>query len=152
MKRFSFSLDRMLRYKRSLYEEARNELARLRAERAALEQRRDETRRQLLELDVEFRRKAAGGVQMDEVNAYNYYRQSAEYLIEQLGVQIAAKEVEIERQLEVVVQLDKDVKSLEKLREKKWEEYQAEAAREESERILELVSNKFVESQKENNE
>lgn len=148
MKKFAFPLERILSYKRSLYEEARNELARLRHERATLEQRRDNTQRQVLEKDAEFHQKAAAGVHMDEVQSYNFYRESAEALIEQLDVAIAAKEVEIERQLEIVIELDKDVKGLEKLREKQWEEYQEDARREENERILEIVSTKYIDDQR----
>ena len=37
------------------------------------------------------------------------------------------------------------IAALEKLKEKKWEEYQAEANKEEQERIAELVSMKFIE-------
>ena len=59
---------------------------------------------------------------------------------------------EIEKQLVIVVALDKEVKSLEKLREKQWEEYQAETIREENERILEMVSSRFAAEQKENAE
>lgn len=150
MKRFSFPLERILNYKRSLYEEARNELARLRHERLTLEQRRDDTEHQIRRRETEFHEQAAAGIHMDEVQSYNYYRQSAEYLIEQLDEAIAAKDIEIEKQLEIVIELDKDVKGLEKLREKQWEEYMEETRREEAERISEIVSTKFIETQREN--
>lgn len=149
MKKFTFPLERILNYKRSLYEEARNELARLRHERATLEQRKEETRRQIFSKEAEFHEKAANGIPMDEVQAYNCYRESAEHLIEELDVAIAAKDLEIEKQLEIVIQLDKDVKGLEKLREKQWEEYMDEARHEENERILEMVSTKHIETQRE---
>lgn len=149
MKKFSFPLERILSYKRSLYEEARNELARLRHERATLEQRKEDTRRQILTREAEFHEKAARGIPMDEVQSYNYYRESAEHLIEELDAAIAAKDVEIEKQLEIVIQLDQDVKGLEKLREKQWNEYMDEARREENERILEIVSTKHIEAQRE---
>ncbi len=146
MKKFVFSLQRMLAYKESLYEKERNELARLRRERVEVEQRRDDTREQAYAVDREYRRKAAAeGVTADEVAAVDYQRRAAQYLIEQFEVQMKDLDVRIERQLEVVVQLDRDVKSLEKLKEKKWEEYQAEANKEEQERIAELVSMKFIE-------
>lgn len=150
MKRFAFPLERILNYKRSLYEEARNELARLRHERLTLEQRRDGAERQLYSREAEFHQKAANGIPMDEVQSYNYYKQSAEYLIQQLDEAIAAKDVEIEKQLQIVIELDQDVKGLEKLREKQWEEYMEETRREEAERISEIVSTKFIETQREN--
>ena len=151
MKKFAFSLQRMLAYKESLYEKERNELARLRRERVEVEQRRDATQAQEYAADREYRRKAAAeGVTADEVAAVNYQRRAARYLVEQLEMQMRDLDVRIERQLEVVVQLDRDVKSLEKLKEKKWEEYQFEANKEEQERIAELVSMKFIEDSREN--
>ena len=150
MKRFAFSLQRMLGFKRSMYEKERNTLALMRAERAALQARRDATERQMLAMDAEFRQKAATeGVRIDEVTALSYHRTNSDRLIEQLEGEIARMDVAIEKQLLVVIELDKEVKSLEKLRERQWEEYQAEAVREERERILEIVSGRFAQLQRE---
>lgn len=150
MKKFAFSLERILGFKRTLYEKERNELARLRAERNRIQQRRDETERQMLALDAEFRRKAAEGpVGIEEITKNNFHRTNADHLIEQLEEEIAAKDVEIARQLEIVIQLDKDVKGLEKLRENQWDVYQHAARKEEQERISELVSSKYIETRQE---
>lgn len=149
MKKFEFTLERILSFKRTLYEKERSALAHLRARRAGIQQRRDDTETQILQKDAEFRHKAAsGGVRAQEVATLNFQRESSTVLIEQLDTQIAALDIEIEKQLEVVIALDKEVKSLEKLRETQWEEYVAEAARQEQERISEIVSGKFAEEQR----
>ncbi|MDL2327166.1 hypothetical protein LJC64_00690 [Ruminococcaceae bacterium OttesenSCG-928-A11] len=133
-----------------MYEKERNTLAQLRAERLVLYSRRENTERQMLAADAAFREKAATeGVRIEAVTAQAYKRESADALCKSLDIDIARKDVEIEAQLQVVVALDKEVKSLEKLRETQWEEYLAEAAREENERILEIVSNKFAGEQAE---
>lgn len=148
MKRFVFTLQRMLGFKRVLYEKERNTLAQMRSERLVIVRRRDETERQMLSEDAAFRQKAAGeGVGMDMVNSHAFHRRNAGALCKQLDGEIAAADAAIERQLEVVVALDKEVKSLEKLRESQWEEYIQDAVREENERILELVSGKFARQQ-----
>lgn len=150
MKKFTFSLERILGFKRTLYEKERNILAQLRAERAGLQQRRDATEAQMIAIDAQFRAKAAnGGVRVEEVNQVNYHRDNSDKLIHQLEDEIAQKDEEIEKQLRIVIELDQDVKGLEKLREKQWEEYSAEAAREEQERVMELVSSQYIEEQKE---
>ena len=150
MKRFAFSMQRILNFRKTLYEKERNMLAQLRVERATLQDRRDSTEQQFLSRDVAFREKAAtGGVRVEEVNQLNFHRESADSLIDELEGMIARKDIEIERQLQIVIELDKEVKSLEKLREKQWEEYSAEAAREEQDRILEMVSGKFAQQQRE---
>lgn len=150
MKKFSFSLERILAFKRTLYEKERNELARLRAVRARMQQRRDDTENQMLAADAAFREKAATeGVRIDDVNTMNYQRNSADILIKQLDIDIAEMDVLIEKQVEIVLELDRDIKGLEKLREKQWEEYIYETNQEEKERILELVSSKHIETQRE---
>lgn len=147
MRKFVFTLGKMLSYKSSLYERERNELARLRRERAELEARRDEVERQLQVMEAEFQEKALSGVSMDEVHRIGYYRNNADCLIEMLNREMAELDIRIEKQLAIVIKLDQDVQGLEKLREKQWAEYTAEAAREEAERISELVSGKYIESQ-----
>ncbi len=150
MKRFQFSLQRMLGFKRTMYERARNDLARLRAQKLALEQRRDNAQLQMLQVDADFREKAASsGVGISEVTQMSFHRDNADKLIKELNAAIALKDQEIEVQLQIVIALDKEVKSLEKLRERQWEEYQAELTREENERILELVSRRFTDAQSE---
>ncbi|MDL2219607.1 flagellar FliJ family protein [Ruminococcaceae bacterium OttesenSCG-928-O06] len=143
----------MLAFKRTMYEKERNTLAQLRAERYALQSRRDETERQMLQRQAEFQQKAAAGaVGIEEVKKTSFYRENAHNLILQLEGETAQKDIEIERQMQVVIELDKEVKSLEKLRERQWEEYQADSMREENERILEIVSGRFVEKQREGDE
>lgn len=147
MKKFMFSLERVLRYKRTLYETERNTLASLRTKRRRLEEKRDSCENQLLILDKEFRLKAANeGVGINDINQLNYQKNNGDKLIEQLDEEMATLDIEIEKQLEIVMQLDKDVKGLEKLREKQFEEYTAEAMKEEQERVSELVSSKYIES------
>lgn len=147
MKKFVFTLGRMLSYKSSLYEKERNELARLRRERAELEARRDEVQRQLAAVEAEFQEKALGGVDVAEMQKVAYFRKNADCLTTILQGQMAELDVRIERQLAIVIKLDQDVQGLEKLREKQWEEYTAEAKHEEAERISELVSGKYIEAQ-----
>ncbi len=147
MKKFVFTLGKMLSYKSSLYERERNELARLRRERAELEARREEVRRQLAEMENDFRQRAQQGVDVAEMQKVAYFRKNTDCLIELLTRQMMDLDVRIERQLAIVIKLDQDVQGLEKLREKQWEEYTAEANREEAERISEQVSGKYIEAQ-----
>lgn len=149
MKKFSFSLERILSFKRTLFEKERNILAQMRAQRAALEKRSDDALQQMQALDEKFRAKAAGGgVNATDVAAVNYHRDNSDKLIAQLKEEIAVLDIKIEQQLKVVIRLDQDVKGLEKLREKQFEEYSAAAAAEERERILEQVSSRFIENTK----
>ncbi len=145
MKRFEFSLQRMLAFKTTLYEKERNTLAHLRARRLAAEQRRDDVALQMAEAAAAYRRKAADtGVAAGEVHQLAQKKQSSDAVIEMLQAEMAKLDAEIEKQLQVVIALDREVKSLEKLREAQWNEWQEDYAREERERILELVSRRYV--------
>ncbi len=148
MQKFAFSLQRILGFKQTMYEKERNVLAQLRMQRATLEKRREDTQAQMLRVDAEFRKKAAEqGVRIQEVTRVSFHRESSDKLIKVLSVQIKQMDDAIEKQLKIVMELNKEVKSLEKLRESQWDEWQADFAREERERILELVSGRFVERQ-----
>ena len=148
MKKFAFTLQRMLAFKTTMYEKERNALAQLRAERLTVEQRRDNILLQMAQADAEYRRKAAeGGIPAEEVRQLALKKQSSDALVEMLEAEMARLDVEIERQLQVVIELDREVKSLEKLREAQWAEWQEEYTREEKERILELVSRRYVDDQ-----
>ncbi len=148
MKKFQFSLQRMLGFKTTLYEKERNILAHLRAQRFTVEQRRDNVLLQMARAAAEYRRKAAEtGVSAWEVRQLAQKKQSSDTLVEMLEAEMARLDVEIERQLQVVIELDREVKSLEKLREAQWTEWQEEYTREERERILELVSRRYVDDQ-----
>ncbi len=149
MKKFAFSLQRVLNFKRTLYDKERNTLAQLRAERFRVEERRDATVQQMAAMTDEFQQKAAaGGVGIGEVNKLNFHASNADMLVRELEREMARLEILIEKQLQIVIELDKEVKSLEKLREAQWDEYVAESMREEQQRILEIVSGRFAEAQR----
>lgn len=147
MKRFSFTLQRILGFKRTLYEKERNELARLRALRLQTLEHKEDVQNQMALREQDFREKAREGVGREEISSLQVYRNSTDYLVKHLEEEIAKLDEAIAKQLQVVIELDRDVKGLEKLREKQLEEYQLEAAREERERILELVSTDHLNNQ-----
>ncbi len=149
MKKFSFSLERILSFKKTMYEKERNELARLRGIRNRLRERKNETLRQMLELDAAFREKATRGVRAEEISSINFHRTNSEQLVNQLQLEIDEMNVLIAKQLEIVIELDRDVKGMEKLREKQWEKYLYEYHKKEQERVLEIVSGRYIEEQNE---
>ncbi len=146
MKKFVFSLERMLSYKHSLYEKESNELARLRRERLDTEHRRDGVQRQVAEKEAALYRDMGKGLSVSEVRKMAYFRENADTLVQILEEKMCELDIEIEKQLAIVIALDQDVQSLEKLREKQWDEYLADTRREEAERISELVSRKHIET------
>jgi flagellar FliJ protein len=148
LKKFEFTLQRILAFKRTIYEKERNTLAQMRAERATVEARMENTIAQRFEKEEEFKEKAVYGFSALELREHNFYVESAMHLVEELKLDLARRDFLIEKQLNLVMELDKEKKSLEKLRESQWEEYQAEALLKERERILEMVSGRFAEEQK----
>ncbi len=122
----------MLSYKHSLYEKERNELARLRRERLDKEHHRDNVLKQVAEKEAQLYKDMEKGLSVTEVKQMGYYRDNADTLVQLLETQMHELDIEIEKQLAIVIALDQDVQSLEKLREKQWDEYLAQVRREEA--------------------
>lgn len=149
MKKFTFSLEKLLRYKETLYDKEKNALGTLRAERIAVEQRLEENARQAAEADAGLKQEAARGTTILRLRTFQYQIENARRLEKQYELELIAADERIERQLQVVLELQKEISALEKLREKQRAEYDYDVQREESETIGELVSSRYTRSKAE---
>ena len=125
MKKFHFTLDKMLRYKDSILEEEKNRLMQIRAEKNAVD-----TRIEKAEADL---------VQLDQERCENNNRH-----IKALTEEQEKLEKQIAKQLAVVIERTQEVSGLEKLRDKQREEYNQTVMKEEQENIMEMVTSKYI--------
>ncbi len=144
MKKFMFTLDKVLDYNKMVYERERNELSKLRSELRALEEHLN-----LLELTLEeksrtFKESMTVGVSVDELRQFQYLKVNMEEQIKETNRLITLKRIEVESQLRKVITADQDVKKMEKLKENQLEEYTKADQKETQEFILESVSRKLV--------
>lgn len=141
MKRFEFSLNKLMGYKQQVLDREKNDLAHLRRrqqqyidEKRALE---DKLRRS----NEEFCMKSSAGMTVMQLTAFKGYHHSLSSQIKELELSIANMEEKVQKQLGVVIEATKEVSSLEKLEDKQLEEYNFKVAKAEEQFIEEYVTN-----------
>lgn len=139
MKKFQFTLNKLLDYKDQLLEREKNELAAINAQLALAYDEEKSLQNTLKSATDEFNEKAAAGMSALEMTIFTMYHKSLRTQIEDAQKNIERILEEKERQTEVVTEASKDVKSLEKLEEKQYEEYSFRAAKAEEAFIEEYV-------------
>ena len=142
MKKFFFSLDTVLSYKEQVLDGLKAEHARILAKvrecEAAIERMEEEHHRCVLE----FRECRMNGMKVSDIHTYENY-------LEALGVRIRKKYEELaklkekeEAKRNEVVEAKKETSSIDKLKEKKFKEYESEVQKEEERFIEEFVATK----------
>ena len=134
MKKFAFSLERMLNFQSQNLEKEMGILGRMTAERDALEARKRDMAEKAAGIQAEIARREAEGTTIFMLKAcYSILEKERKLL--QAG---------LERQRQVVTEASREVKKLEKLKEKQLEEYHRGEAKEQQETIAEHVAGNFV--------
>lgn len=144
MKKFSFSLARMMNYEEQLLEKEKGAMGRLIAERDEMEKRRQMIMEQLTQVHSEMDREIRKGTTIYQINTYTAVIKTGKMQLEELKKYIAIRNSEIERQRQVVIEASREVKKLEKLKEKQLEEYHHSEKKEQEDLISEQVSSSFV--------
>ncbi len=142
MKKFSFSLEKVLAFNHTVYERERNELAKLRQELNEIEEKLNTLNLTLEEKCDTFNMKMVNGVSVNELRQFQYLKANLEAQIAEQTRLMKIKTLEVDRQLQKVIKADQDVKKMEKLKENQLEEYTKAEAKENQEFILETVSRK----------
>ena len=128
MKRFQFSLNTVLSYKQQVLEELQNEhgqlLYQVRQQELVLQAAEERYRG----LNLEFRQAETEGLTIAEALRY------------ESGLRLASRWISSSRKRRQVVAARQDTASLEKLKDKKWEDYQKQVQKGEELLIEELVT------------
>ena len=144
MKKFQFTLQKLMDFREQELDRQKNTLSALRGELVKIEEATADLRRKVYAESTELERVCAQGAQAYEVSVRKRYIVTLQQEIHQKEAQAVQKKAEIEAQLGVVVEATKDVKTLEKLEEKQLEEYKALETKENEQFIEEFVSNASV--------
>lgn len=148
MKKFEFSLGRMLDYRQSLLEKEKNTLMQLFARRSAMEHSLEVNGQQQQQTGEELRVLTQRGTTIAEIQQIDYRLAAMRRQAEQLQKDLIGIGLAIDRQREVVTEVSQQVKGLELLRENQLEEYNYAARKEEEDRIAELISSKIARQQR----
>ena len=142
MKRFSFSLDRVLAWRRSEREIERAALGKLLTERDALSRRADVIR----EDRAQFERSLAHSLYFDggTVPTLPNWRTSVDRSLAALGSQLHQMTVRVNQQLERVREAELKVRLLEKLRERRLAEWKVALSLDEENQAAEAYLTRFA--------
>lgn len=144
MKKFEFSLGRMLDYRQSLLEKEKNTLMQLFARRNAIEEEQATNESLFRETGDELCRLAEGGTTIAEIQRLNFKLEAIRRQEKVLEKSLQEAELLIDRQRAVVTEASQSVKGLELLQDNQREDYNYASRKEEEERIAELISSKIA--------
>lgn len=141
MKRFEFSLNKLMGYKKQVLDREKNNLAHLRMQQQQMQEEKMQLEAKLRHSADEFRELSGKGITVMQITMFKSYHQSLRMQIKELENSIEEMEKKVQRQLGVVIDATKEVSSLEKLEEKQLEEYKFKVQKAEEQFISEYVMN-----------
>ena len=142
MKKFRFNLESVLKYRENTEENEKMVLANLNAVLAVLTEELRVLHDEYNYRVKEFEEIAVQGVMVHEIRAHNAFLENIKY-----GIELKLKEIEeqnklIARQTAVVIRAMQDTKTLDKLKERKFEIYTKEEQKTQEKLIEEMASYK----------
>ncbi len=140
MKKFFFSLDTVLNYKEQVLDGLKAEhakiLVKVRECERAIEMMEEEHRR----CAAEFQENRARGMKISDIHTYENYLEAMGLRIRRKNEELAKLKEKEEAKREEVVEAKKETSSLDKLKEKKRQEYDKAVQKEEEQFIEEFVT------------
>lgn len=144
MKRFAFSLERMLNFQIQNLDKEKQILGRLTAEMEQARTMRDKLEQKLFLIREEMDKKQREGVTIFILRGYFSVLESGKEQLAEADRQLEIMRAGIEEQRQTVTEASKEVKKLEKLKEKQLEEYRRSEAKEQQDAIIEHVAGEFA--------
>ena len=144
MKRFQFTLQKLMDFRQQELDRQKNSLSALQADLQRMHQEKEELIRRVEQSSEELDVVCRQGAQAYEISVRKRYIVSLQQEIHAHEFSISMKQEEVNKQLGVVVEATKDVRTLEKLEEKQLEEYKAAATKENEQFIQEFVSGQSI--------
>ncbi len=144
MKKFQFSLERMLNFQQQNLQKEKNLMGQMIEEKLGYEQQRERMTSQLEQIHAGMDEEIRKGTTIFQIRAFTTMIENGKLQLEGIRRKISIVDAEIERQRQVVVEASREVSKLEKLRDKKLEEYRYAEAKEQENTVSEHVSGKFV--------
>lgn len=144
MKKFQFSLQKLMDFREQELDRQKNTLSMLQADLRLIQEAREVLLDKVDEQSEQLERVCRLGSSASDIAMRKRYIVTLQQEIHLKEQQALQKQQEIEQQLGVVVEATKDVKTLEKLEEKQLEEYNHQAGKENEQFIEEFVSGQTV--------
>ena len=136
MKRFKFNLESVLRYRASIERQEKGILSTLNAELARLLDEREKLYGDYRQAIDEFEKISLEGISVLEIKSRHAVMENIEFYIVKKTEEIEGQRLKISKQTAVVVRAMRDTKTMDRLKEIKYEEY-VKAENKEQERFIE---------------
>lgn len=140
MKKFVFSLEKVLRFHEQELDVKKQELAAIKASLHELDLKIQQKKLELVQLNQEMSRAITVGLNARDLAVYKMYFRTAEHEIRQLEEQRANLQMKADEKQESVVQTNQEISGLEKLRDKQFEQYTTSARKQQELEIEEFIS------------
>ncbi len=144
MKKFQFTLQKLMDFRQQELDRQKNTLRVLQADLQRIYEEKDELSRKVAKSSQELEEVCRQGAQAFEISVRKRYIVTLQQEIHAREFTAQRKQEEINKQLGVVVEATKDVRTLEKLEEKQLEDYKAAATKENEQFIEEFVSGQSI--------
>ncbi len=144
MKKFVFSLQKMLQYREQILEKEKNSLTLLNSQRVALEQKINDYDQSFWNINKDMQVKTQRGTTILEIQSTKYQLENLRIQLRLMRKELELLEISVDKQRKIVIECTKEVTSLEKLKEKQLEEYNYNLAKAEEEKVAEFISSKVI--------
>ena len=144
MKRFQFSLDRVLGYKNQMLDREKNELARLRVIKTQMDEELKDLVKEFQSVSQQMTVKAQKGISALELRSYQFQLDCLRDDRDLLNDKRHNQDILIEDQLAVVLELSQSVSGLDKLKDHQKEEFAKYEAKVAENEIAEFITGKLA--------
>ncbi len=139
MKKFQFTMQKILDLKQNMLDAEKNRLGQLRERKARIEAEIDALRQSAQEIADEMRAAQIKGVTVAELIGFSTRRENIRLQLEELAGRLAEVDRCVEKQLQIVVAASQEVSKFEKIEQKQREHYRELEKKMEAARVEELV-------------
>ena len=144
MRRFEFSLDRVLGYKNQMLDREKNELARLRMVKNQMDKELEELLEEFQVVNHKMMVESQKGVTALKLKGFQFQLDCLRDDMEQLNEKRRDQDVLIDEQLGVVLELSQSVSGLDKLKDHQKEEFARYEAKVNATEISEFITGKLA--------
>lgn len=140
MKKFEFTMHKVLDLKNTVLDEEKNRLAQLQAAVRQLEGQIARLAEAQRAIGSEMQKRQADGITVAELLGYNARKSNIRMQLEELKERLAEAQKKADAQLQTVVEASREVSKLEKVEERQYESYREMIKKSEAAFMEELVS------------
>ncbi|MDU7336992.1 MAG: flagellar export protein FliJ [Clostridium sp.] len=140
MKKFIFSLEKVLRFHEQELDVKKQELAAIKVSLHELDLQIQQKKLELVQLNQEMSRAITVGLNARDLAVYKMYFRTAEHQIRQLEEQRADLQIKADEKQESVVQSNQEISGLEKLKDKQLNQYNDSTRKQQELEIEEFIS------------